>query len=225
MNYLHPLSAERRLWTTVILVCVVVWASLTFISEAHARDYPDCSRCHKFDLTKEGVHSAVHMGCPACHSEPHTKEAKYEKGLMAEGSELCFACHDSSKFKQQNVHSPVAGGACTACHDPHISKNAKLLDSAIPDICFNCHADSEFKKKHPHAPVAGGMCMGCHDPHSSKTKNLLISDTICFMCHDRLGFEKQNQHPPVASGMCEGCHEVHSADAAKLLRIAEAPAW
>lgn len=189
----------------------------------------DCLKCHA-SLVKEKVkHAAVDMGCSACHTgitanvgqdakkNPHKSAGTAPKGLSSDQPDLCYGCHDKSIFSKKTIHAALSMG-CTACHNPHSSKNAKLLKSEQPVLCYDCHDKGMFTKKTVHAAVGMG-CTGCHSPHSSDNEKLLISapPDLCFTCHDSAEFRKKNVHSPVAGGMCLTCHTPHSSDQVALL--------
>lgn len=208
-------------------MCVLIAACFFVLyarPSADAED-SDCLMCHE-QLSKEKVvHAAVQMGCPTCHTAidakdiPHKKTSNVSKGLSSEQPELCFGCHDKTKFQKKTVHAAVSMG-CTGCHNPHSSRNEKLLVSALPDLCFNCHDKKLFMgKKTVHPPVMGGMCTNCHNPHSSDAPKLLLSEPpdLCNNCHDKAKFTGKVVHSPVVAGMCTSCHAPHQSDNEKLL--------
>lgn len=184
----------------------------------------DCLACHKSLAEAKVVHPAVQMGCTACHTAvdasdvPHKMKNNIPKGLSAAQPELCFGCHDDKRLKKKVIHPAVQMG-CTVCHNPHSSKNAKLLKAELPDLCFNCHDKKKFVDKFVHAPVGIGMCTSCHSPHQSDREKLLVSapPELCHTCHDKAAFTKKNVHPPVAAGMCLSCHAPHVAPETALL--------
>lgn len=184
----------------------------------------NCLMCHEQLAKEKVVHPALSMGCPACHSGidaadvPHKKTNNVPKGLSSDQPELCYGCHDKTKFTKKTVHAAIGMG-CTACHNPHSSKNAKLLKAEPPELCYNCHDKKQFEGKDVHPPVAGGMCTSCHSPHSSDAGKLLLSDPpgLCFNCHDKAEFSRKNVHMPVAGGMCLSCHKPHASDHTALL--------
>ena len=66
--------------------------------------------------------------CASCHNE-------HSLGNMVEPQPgLCYLCHEDLGAQYNYLHGPVAGGYCTACHDPHSSDNEKLLGS--PGISY-----------------------------------------------------------------------------------------
>lgn len=209
----------------------------------------NCLECHD-DLAKEKVvHPALQMGCTTCHEGidatdvPHKKTNKITKGLSSEQPELCYGCHDKTKFTKKTVHAALEMG-CTSCHNPHSSKYKKLLIAEPPALCLNCHDKAEFSRKNVHEPVAEGMCLSCHSPHSSDNTALLLQRPIrvCLDCHADVrktphaitGFESTG-HPigllrsgtkefpddPARPGKkfyCGSCHNPHSSDSIKLFR-------
>lgn len=197
---------------------VLGFSSCTGIS-ASAQE-PSCLDCHPSIQQGAIIHAALTMGCISCHSAidandiPHKKTNTIAKGLSSEPPELCYGCHDKSGLEGKVTHSPVVGGMCISCHNPHSSDSSKLLTSEPPALCFTCHEEKKFLGKFTHSPVAGGMCTSCHFPHKSDNEKLLQSPIpdLCFNCHDTAGFSKQNIHPPVAGGMCSSCHSSHASD-------------
>jgi predicted CXXCH cytochrome family protein len=187
----------------------------------------DCLMCHSEKSKGESVHAAVSViGCGSCHSGVDASSMPHNftgtKGLSAEGADLCFFCHDKNTFSgKSNVHMPVAGGMCTACHDPHSSGFSKLLIS--DEVCFSCHDSASFKgKDNVHPPVAQANCAFCHNPHQSDNEKLLKTDMpeICFNCHDKTRFYGPTIHAPVGIGVCGSCHNPHQSDNEKLLTSA-----
>lgn len=224
---------------SIVAVIILLSTAPAFSAENN------CLACHMRYSKGKSVHAAVQMGCSICHvaidanSVPHKKTNNIAKGLSAEQPELCYGCHDKSKFEKKNVHVAIGMG-CTSCHNPHSSKmNERLLISAMPDICYGCHDKSEFNKKNVHKPVAGGMCLGCHNPHSSDEFALLNKplNRVCYDCHDDVrkkphaitGFfggghslgDKKVVNDPARPGKtfyCGSCHNPHSSDSIRLFR-------
>ena len=140
--------------------------------------------------------------------------------------ELCAMCHEAKDTKKF-IHGPVAAGACTACHDPHESDNAKLLvSSSINELCTSCHqAKDEFlhKTTNIHPPVKD-MCTNCHDPHTEDHLYQLKADgkkDLCVMCH----VEKEVWTKTVTDKhgaldrprKCLECHDPHGSENPKFL--------
>lgn len=193
-----------------------------------------CLGCHdQFKKAANSVHAALGMGCETCHQAVSGMSHPDQKGSMKLTQDvpgLCFGCHDQSKFKGKVVHSPVAGGMCTSCHNPHQSGFSKLLTSDQPDLCYNCHDKAEFTKKVVHAAVMMG-CTSCHNPHVGDFQELLQKplNSICLTCHaDKasgqhimalqagIGIHPVKGRPdPSSPGKemtCVSCHSPHSSD-------------
>jgi predicted CXXCH cytochrome family protein len=187
----------------------------------------DCKMCHPEKAEGASVHPAVSMmGCESCHTGvldtsvfPHKFAEGNPKGLMAQGADLCYACHDRKSYAgKTNVHMPVAGGMCTACHNPHASAEPRLLQSK--DICFTCHDKGSFAGGlSDHVPAAEGSCTLCHSPHQSDIEKLLLSEVpdLCYTCHDRAKFYGPVIHAPVGIGLCTACHVPHKSENEHLL--------
>ena len=225
------------------ILSIVLLMSSTALSQPKA-DGPqpvNCLDCHSDLAPEKGAHPAVAMGCTACHTGidasdmPHKLKNKIARGLSAAQPDLCYGCHDRSMFEKKVIHAAVGMG-CTGCHNPHASKNPKLLLAALPDLCYNCHDKGVFTKKSVHPPVAAGMCTSCHSPHSSDQASLLlrpVSD-LCITCHTTItgshvlaNYGLGDVHPlkgkpdPSKAGRelsCISCHDPHSSSEQKLLR-------
>ena len=170
-----------------------------------------CSQCHENQATKEFKHVPVEAGlCTFCH-DPHQSNNPKQLKLPATG-ELCFACHNPAKFKNEFTHGPVVKGDCLRCHNPHSADHPHVLEQAVPDLCFGCHnkqvkrEDGDIivavkptfdnKELKHHAPFIVGDCKFCHNPHASSHYRLLNgpypesfyasyapNKYICFNCH------------------------------------------
>ncbi|MBI5638864.1 MAG: cytochrome c3 family protein [Nitrospirae bacterium] len=142
----------------------------------------ECIGCHEALSRGQTVHAAISMGCTSCHSAidasrlPHKTTNRRPRGLSSRQPDFCYDCHDKSRFMKKTVHDALALG-CTSCHNPHSSKDVKLLVSAQPELCFNCHDANRFSSgKNPaHMQAKGIACTTCHDPHSTDTPQLLTS--------------------------------------------------
>ena len=238
---------RKAVYALFLTVLTLLFAPIV-LCPLSAAEKEKCLSCHK-KLTKgKVVHQALQMGCPACHSAinagtvPHKKTNSLARGLLSEQPDLCYGCHDQGKFTKNNVHTAVSMG-CTGCHDPHSSKNAKLLKTKPPALCFICHDKTGFVGKVVHPPVAAGKCMACHSPHSTDEIALLLKKpaALCLECHPDAthGQHAPSRQPPVSEQAkgntggpilqdparpgkpfyCGSCHTPHSADDSSLLRF------
>lgn len=183
-----------------------------------------CFSCHENKrelITKSPfVHKVVNdkKACANCHS-PHTTD---EKGLLvAKRKDLCLSCHnkpivvnqkktlpdmESLTKTNKSIHPPFKTCSKT-CHNPHASKDYRLIDLAFPvnnylpvsvdsfGLCWECHemdivqaekttitnfriGDRNLHYVHIHGEK-GRSCTMCHSPHA--TNNLhLIKDKVSF---------------------------------------------
>ncbi len=184
-----------------------------------------CEQCHEKKTGQKVVHPPVQKGqCTKCH-DPHQSPYKYQ--LRAKGADLCFLCHDRSRFSGAFVHGPAAVGSCTTCHSPHQSDNAKLLMTQGNDLCFTCHPDmGEGIKnaKFVHTPVRDS-CVNCHSPHSGNFRYNLPADPnrdLCLTCHaDKEQDLKDATVPHKAldgERKCLTCHDPHYSSNPRQLR-------
>lgn len=139
---------------------------------------------------------------------------------------LCLTCHEgfAETMQKKNIHTPLAEGNCTGCHNPHATDHGMLLASDASNICSSCHEGLVAPDaRSSHQVVSEGKCVTCHDPHSSDFRmNLVKSGSeLCFGCHEELGQQIGNNkygHSPVRED-CMTCHTPHaSADNVSLLR-------
>jgi len=139
------------------------------IDISYSQQFPDCMKCHKDKVAGKYDHP---VSCVSCHTTAHQTgmKAQFPRYLFAQGVDLCWGCHDKTKFLGKVGHPPVERGECLSCHDVHTADYKSLIPSAMPEFCFKCHDNADFVKKSKHPPVAEGRCMGCHDAHKSEVK-------------------------------------------------------
>lgn len=223
----------------ILLIAVVFVATKTFSEEI------DCVVCHEELSSGKFVHSAIVNagGCPSCHTGVDAKDIPHKfltntpKGLQADGGELCYACHDKTKFTAATIHAPVGVGLCTSCHNPHKSENEKLLIVEKQALCFNCHGGEKLTGlKSVHKPVKEGLCLECHAPHANNNLSLVIrkGNILCRKCHPlvekrphavvafkSVGHPLRGKADPKRQGKifeCLSCHLPHTSDWGKLFR-------
>ncbi len=103
--------------------------------------------------------------CDVCHNANSLGEL-----AMAE-PELCYQCHVDYSLDYKFIHGPVAGGYCSACHNPHMSKSEYLLLKTGQDLCLNCHNSEWIFKNEMHEGIEEYACTECHNPHGGNTWN------------------------------------------------------
>ncbi len=151
-----------------------------------------------------------------------------------------MGCHDDYRqmTARKYAHFP-AQQSCVTCHNPHDSKQPKLLLEDTGTLCANCHQDIqkialESPVKHD-ALTQGSKCANCHNPHGSDVEHLLVQlpMQLCLKCHSKddivdhdgkklinmgkLLAENPHQHAPVASQDCSACHMPHGGNNFRLL--------
>ena len=208
-----------------------------------------CLGCHK-EIAKQLAEVTTKHGalardktCLNCH-DAHA--SPYAKQLLLPPMDLCLSCHDKAMetptepiidMKQwladnPDHHGPIREQDCTACHDPHGSKNMRILRKAFPKtfyapfdeknyaLCFGCHQPTLVKEEktttltgfrdgernlhflHVNRKVKGRTCRACHEPHASKQPKH-IRDTVPFGSWALpINYEKTE-----SGGKCApGCH-------------------
>ncbi len=157
-------------------------------------------------------------------------EGKFKLKPGAKGK-LCLTCHTAfnAKMNAKHVHTPLAQGDCSGCHNPHASNHGMLLDADADAICYNCHDNVVPEGAvSSHKVAADGNCVSCHDPHSSANPANLVKggSDLCFDCHKELGEKiaaNKFGHSPVKKN-CLTCHNPHASANNDSLLKAEEPA-
>jgi predicted CXXCH cytochrome family protein len=105
--------------------------------------------------------------CEKCHDVNHSYR------LNNRQPDICYTCHESFEKKYKVVHGPVAAGFCTTCHQPHQSRNEKLLAIPVREVCQFCHQAGDVEKNMAHQKISTDNCMTCHNAHGGNTVNLI----------------------------------------------------
>jgi predicted CXXCH cytochrome family protein len=188
---------------------------------------PDaCLECHEELAARARGAETEHESFPDC-LDCHDAHGGEVKGLLLEIEDedlkpLCFECHEEDEvFVEEVVHGPVERGACTMCHDPHVSENRKLLRGKDgPELCGECHEElmEELEAaKYLHDPVEDS-CTDCHHPHTGPYEKLLIAEKrlLCDECHDdivELAEDSSVDHEPTQTKEeCLNCHAPHASN-------------
>lgn len=178
-----------NLLALVVVLSVLFIIAGPFTLQIYSAQESPCLACHAdFKKPAKSVHAAMGMGCETCHKPVEGKSHPDQKGsikLTQDVPELCYNCHDRSKFTTgKSGHTVV--GMCTGCHNPHASNSDKLLKAGQPELCYFCHEKTKFAKKYVHSIITAGGCTSCHTPHISNNPALLSSNDInelCKTCH------------------------------------------
>jgi predicted CXXCH cytochrome family protein len=173
----------------------------------------NCRSCHNpHGSNEEGLlydvaHTPVkEKKCDTCHLKP-TSSGTPE--IRKQGNQLCQQCHKETIDKllsKNKVHWPLVDNTgCLNCHNPHATKQDKLLKGPVKTVCGKCHSDtvelqqisiSNPKNKRLCEPVKTGNCVVCHLPHGAD--NILnidqaeITNKPCGKCHE---WQTHSTHP------------------------------
>ncbi|MBK7876251.1 MAG: cytochrome c3 family protein [Planctomycetes bacterium] len=184
-----------------------------------------CASCHQKmepEFSREIAHAALDV-CTSCHAGHGSVQPAM---LRTVGADLCLRCHKdhAERYKNDQLHKPVAQGMCLVCHEPHASNNHGMLRKPGSELCLDCHKNTAKTTEggSVHAPAQRGECLGCHDPHSAPRSHLLKLEEgkLCASCHGITQKELDGfafKHAPAQAGACLACHSAHTAPRPKLL--------
>jgi DmsE family decaheme c-type cytochrome len=104
------------------------------------------------------------VGCTDCHDVHGTFQSNNLR-ITADQNAICTQCHMDVRGPFVYEHAAVKGEGCMACHTPHGSQNARLLNMpAINVLCNQCH--SQVSADTIHGMSAGSQelapCTNCH---------------------------------------------------------------
>ena len=105
--------------------------------------------------------------CGSCH------DIQAGNRLLAPQPDLCYGCHDDFRESFEVLHGPVAGGYCTACHNPHMAKNENLLFAKGQALCLFCHEKTDVFANPVHSDIGEADCTECHNPHGGDDRTFL----------------------------------------------------
>ncbi len=128
-----------------------------------------CFTCHtdvkpSFDMP---FHHKVNEGvvkCSDCH-DAHGTFLPNNLRATADQNAICTKCHMETRGPFVFEHAVVKGEGCMACHTPHGSQNARLLNMPnINGLCNQCHSTVAADTVHG---MSGGStdlqpCTNCH---------------------------------------------------------------
>lgn len=162
---------------------------------------PDCSTCHAESLID--IHSAISVGCGACHTDERFKPAVVGLDVSCEG------CHDASvnaEMDMAETHKPF-----------HDADTALYPDTAF---CLNCHqtddlaAGQNLLAVHKKRSSSTVTCDSCHGTtaRDSVKEAIAAGDVSCQACHG----EGDHTHNVVVYEEPEevNCAACHAADSA-----------
>jgi DmsE family decaheme c-type cytochrome len=102
--------------------------------------------------------------CSDCH-DVHGTFQRTQLKSTADQNVICVKCHTDVRGPFVYEHAVVKGEGCVACHTPHGSQNARLLNMpTINTLCNQCH--SAVSGDSIHGMNAGSQelapCTSCH---------------------------------------------------------------
>lgn len=171
-----------------------------------------CLECHTDKQQGKYVHTAVSMGCTACH-QVETKNDTTKIGLIAPGGDLCLTCHEQTK--EGTLHAPYEQKQCLTCHNPHSSDNPGHTRAPLNGLCLSCHGER----------AAQGENVELFDSQTIPAEALKQIPKIVLDRRQREGHPFM-EHPvtdrpdPLRKGQqlsCLSCHMQHAAPLPKLL--------
>ncbi|MCD4729651.1 MAG: hypothetical protein K8R74_03550 [Bacteroidales bacterium] len=151
--------------------------------------------------------------CADCHDKGRMGSLNQQPML-----ELCNQCHNDFGTQYNFTHGPAAGGFCTECHNPHKSKEEKLLKRTGQYLCLHCHDADQVFESDFHDSGDETNCINCHNPHGSNNPSLLEKGT-CYQCHESFIEKYKVVHGPVAGEHCSVCHVSHHTGTEKMLAL------
>ncbi len=197
-------------------------------------DAAKCLECHDDKTKGKHVHSAMGMGCLACHEVRVNRDTTHVKLITATPAALCVTCHADKKAAdiKGTVHPPAVRD-CLVCHDPHSSDNANQLlkppsGDAKENLCLGCHKTglNVPEKGSRHAALDMG-CDTCHVIHKTGPEPTLenrfhltkAAPALCVDCHDPKDADlaKAHQNQPFGTANCLECHDPHQSASPKLM--------
>jgi DmsE family decaheme c-type cytochrome len=138
-----------------------------------------CFQCHtdvkpSFSMPFHHKVNEGLMQCSDCH-DVHGTFGNNNLRSTADQNRICTKCHSETRGPFVYEHAAVKAEGCMACHTPHGSQNARLLNMPnINTLCNQCHS-----------PVAAGTVHGMNAGSSELTP--------CTSCHTFIHGSNINQ--------------------------------
>ena len=128
-----------------------------------------CFTCHTdvkgaFNMP---FHHPVNEGgvkCTDCHDAHGTFQSTNLR-ITSDQNMICTKCHMDVRGPFVYEHAVVKGEGCMACHTPHGSQNARLLNMpSINTLCNQCHSQVSADSIHGMGPGSQELtpCTSCH---------------------------------------------------------------
>jgi len=128
-----------------------------------------CFQCHndtkpQFDMA---FHHPVNEGvvkCSDCHDVHGTFQPNNVRATVDQNM-ICTKCHTDVRGPFVYEHAPVKAEGCLACHSPHGSQNARMLNMpSINTLCNQCHSAVAQGTVHGQGQGSSDSvpCTSCH---------------------------------------------------------------
>ena len=157
--------------------CHSVHASGNDLSLLKASQPGLCYTCHTSTESAFALpfHHQVDEGlmkCSDCHDTHGTFKRKQLR-TTADENAICTKCHTDTAGPFAFEHPVVKAEGCVACHTPHGSPNARLLNvSNVNTLCLQCHSATNLSQFPNAVSEQGGpvhnqatqyvACTNCH---------------------------------------------------------------
>jgi len=174
-----------------------------------------CVECHRDKSQGKHVHSAIAIGCTACHDVATAKGVTLIN-LISPANALCFGCHEKSTDKV--LHGPYAQGLCVACHSPHASDYPDQLVAAPQDVCLGCHARARLRVNRRTQTVTTPWGFVLTAAQMQGWQPLNLNQTLTAN-HPVAGHPVSGPNTALGRGeiTCLSCHDPHHSNKPNLL--------
>jgi DmsE family decaheme c-type cytochrome len=130
-----------------------------------------CFQCHN-DVKPQfsmPFHHKVNEGavkCSDCH-DPHGTFGNNNLRSTVDQNMICTKCHMEKRGPWVYEHAAVKGEGCLACHTPHGSQNARLLNMPTVNVlCSQCHSMVATNAIHNFSWTQSADVTPCIDCHT-----------------------------------------------------------
>ena len=112
-------------------------------------------------------HHKVNEGVVKC-SDCHDVHGSFQQSNLrsaADQGAICTKCHTDVRGPFVYEHAPVKAEGCLACHSPHGSQNARLLNMPnVNVLCNQCHSAVALGTVHGQGQGSSDSvpCTSCH---------------------------------------------------------------
>jgi DmsE family decaheme c-type cytochrome len=127
-----------------------------------------CYECHAEikPAFSQPFHHKVNEGlvkCSDCH-DTHGTFGNNQVKSTADQNDVCTKCHEETRGPFVYSHPVVRAEGCIACHTPHGSQNARLLNMPnIQQLCYQCHSVVAADTIHGQLNMNNAnSCIDCH---------------------------------------------------------------